>query len=182
MTKYILIAFTLISFKAHALFLFEPQVGYGAGTFYNNNTRSDGVFRAYSFGAKLAYADELWLLGLDTRVMDQRYDTGYVDDRGDEYLAMDIGWITGIHLGTTRIWYSFGTTGMQMEDGSDGFYYGNYDKWGFSWRYMQNIFLNLEIIRQNYDEFEISNQATQDLSGELENRTILISVSFPFIF
>ncbi len=182
MKKGLLLLFLITSFNTQAYFLFEPSLGYGKGTFFNNNNREDGNFTNLSFGTRLAYVDDTFLLGVDVRAMSQDYEKNYVDNIADDYLAMDIGWVLGIHAGSMRFWYSFGTTGMQMEQGSDGFYYGNFDKWGVSYRYTSNLFFNVEIVRQYYDEYEIQNTPTRDLSGDLENRTVLFSVSFPFIF
>jgi hypothetical protein len=171
----------IISFNAQALFLFEPYLGYGNGSF-KNITEDTGSFKSLSAGSRLAYVDPLFMIGVDVRAMKQNYEANYVDVNNDDYLAMDINWLLGFHFGTLRLWYSFGTSGIQMEDGQDGFYYGNNDKWGLSYRFSRNVYINLEVIRQTYDEYEISNKSTEDLSSDLENRTFLLSLSFPFIF
>lgn len=177
MFKLISLFFILISMKSYALFLFNPYVGKSSGDF--NYADNKGGYTALHGGAHMAYQNEIYTLGIDMSYNQYDFAKNYLNRNQKHYKGWDWGLLAGIATQGMRIWAVANLNSIRMPQGDNGYYFGNTYKFGIGFRVAGDIFLNLEYLKNTFNESEVNNGVTTDLANNIKLEATMISISVP---
>ncbi|MGE4131683.1 MAG: outer membrane beta-barrel protein [Bdellovibrionales bacterium] len=168
------IVLTLISFpKANAEFLVEPYAGYHMGTWKTTSPSHD--LNGISYGLRLGYLSSGFMVGADYMLGKWSDD---VTPTSNDWEPKDLALFFGYNFPTlVRLYfaYAFDAEAELTASGSSSKYSGTGVKFGVGFRVVPLVSINLEMIRDTYDEVNGNN-----LSTDLKTNMYGVTVSFPF--
>lgn len=181
-TRLILATLLLFSAKSYAGIYFEPYVGYETGTLegtanivgFGVNT-FDEELTGIGFGAKLGY--EMGALGFGVDYMSGKLDG---DDQtssnsDSEWDTTDLGVFFQYRFPKyVKFTATYFLTSDIEEDNTGS---GSGFKVGLGFNVISNVYLNVEMIAVNYDEFESPGFTVNNV--DVDRKTTMVSLSIP---
>lgn len=165
---------------AQASFLFSPYGGIQNLEFNENNRTGD--VKGQRVGAHLGWQYFYFTIGLDVNYQFNEIDKGFRGSSSENYKGYAFGPFIGIGTNGVRMWVGARLTSLEMENSIDGYYFGEAYFLGMGFRVLNPLFLNIEYIKNTYDEQEIDDGETTSLSNSIKFDGLFVSVSLPFYF
>lgn len=180
--KFLVIFFLSISISqsAYALFLFNPYIGKSLGDY--EESVNTGDLETTHFGMHLAWQDGFFTLGLDVSYMINEFETPFLGYNDDELKSWDYGLLIGMGTEKFRIWTSISLNSLEMENDIDGFYFGSGFRAGLGIKVAGDVFLNIEFVKNIYDESEVADGLTNDIQNNIKTESTMLSISVPTYF
>ncbi len=166
--------------KANAGFLVEPYLGTYLSSTYEGDSNAEGDLTGTAVGARVGFQNLGLMLGLDGRRHTWTSDPDDGTD-GSELSGTSLGLFVGYDFPILlRVWaeYIFSNTLDETDGDEDEYYEGGGTLFGLGYKVLPFVSVNLEMGTFTTSKAKDGTTGTE-FDFDLENKTYLLSVSFP---